>query len=125
MDESRWDPLSTFSDLEEFEGQPIEPVSDELKIEGIELYPDKDGQRVTVSIAITPTRQQPNLEIVILAPDGTVVAETCVIESRGVRQVVTMHLRSPDPSLTYTVRVGLFRGKELVDACQKKLTWPR
>ena len=125
MDEPRWDPLSAFSDLEEFEGQPIELVSDELKIEGIELYPDKDGRRVAVSIAITPTRQQPNLEIVILAPDGTVVAETCVIESRTARQVVTMHLSSPDPSLTYTVRAGLFWEKELVDACQTQLTWPR
>jgi len=125
MDEPRWDPLSTFSDLEEFEGQPVERVSDELKIEGIELYPDKDGRRVVVRVAVIPTRQQHNLEILILAPDGTVVAETCVIESRAARQVVTMHLRSPDPSLTYTVRAGLFWEGKLVDACQTQLTWPR
>jgi hypothetical protein len=125
MDQSPSDLLSQFPDLEDFEGQPVELVSDELKIEGIELYPDKDGRRVVVGVAITPTHQRPNLELVILAPDGTVVAETSVIESHSVRQVVTMHLRSPDPSLVYTVRVGLFQREELIDTGESKLTWPQ
>jgi len=125
MDELHADLLSQFPDLEEFEGQPIERVPDALKIEAIELCPDKNGRRVVIDVTTTPTRRRPNLEIVILAPDGSVVAETCVVESRSARQVVTMHLRSPDLSLTYTVKVGLFLKNELVDTGETELTWPQ
>ena len=83
-------------------------VSDELKIEGIELYPEQDGQRVVVGVAVAPTHKRPNLEIVILTPDGRVAAEVLLLESRTTRQVVTMHLRPADPSLTYTVKAGFF-----------------
>lgn len=125
MDELHVDLLSQFPDLEEFEGQPIELVPDVLKIEAIELCPEKNGRRVVIDVTTTPTRRRPNLEIVILAPDGSVVAETCVVESRSARQVVTMHLRSPDLSLTYTVKVGLFLKNELVDTGETELTWPQ
>ena len=125
MDESRADLLSLFPDLEEFEGQPLGPIDDELRIEWVELHPEKDAQRVVVGIATTPTRQRPNLEVVILAPDGTIVAQTCVIELRSARQAVTLHLHSLDPLLTYTVKVGLFRDKDLLDACETELTWPQ
>jgi hypothetical protein len=124
MDGSSFDLISQFPDLEEFEGQPIGLVSDDLKIKGIELYPEADGQRVVVSIAITPTRGRPNLEIVILAPDGKTVAKTLLIESRSA-QVVTMHLRPPDPSLAYTVKAGLFLEEKLLDSCETELTWPQ
>jgi hypothetical protein len=124
MDELHVDWLSQFPDLEEFEGLPAELVPGRSKIEGLKLYPEKGGRRVVVDVAITPTRQRPNLEIGILAPDGTVVAETCVVGLHGARQVVTMHLRSPDPLLTYTVKVGLFQENELIDTCETQLTWP-
>jgi hypothetical protein len=114
-----------FPDWAEFEGQPIEETGGELKIESIALQPMEDGQRVVVGVAATPTRQRPDLEIVILAPDGRVVAETCIVESHSARQVVTMHLRPADPLLTYTVRAGLFVKEELIDTCQATLTWPQ
>jgi hypothetical protein len=125
MGESNGDLVSLFPDLEEFEGQPVDLVSEQVRIEGVELQPEDDGQRVVVGIAITPTRERPNLEIVILSPDDRVVAETCIVEARGARQVLTMHLSPPDPSLTYTVKVGLLLGELLVDAHQTELTWPR
>ena len=98
MDESDLDLMSLFPDLEEFEGQPVELVSDELRIEKVELHPEQDGQRVVVGIAITPTCKRPNLEIVILTLDGKVAAEALMVECRTARQVVTMHLRPADPS---------------------------
>lgn len=126
MDESNQDDLlAQFPDLEEFEGQPIQLVSDEPKIESLELHPEEDGQRVVVGVAVTPSHERPNLEIVILAPDGTVAAETLIVESRSARQVVTLHLRPFDPSLTYTVKAGLFQEKELIDTCELELTWPQ
>lgn len=125
MDELYSDLLIQFPDLEEFEGQPVELVSGELKIEGIELYPVEDGQRVVVELAIAPTRERPRLEIVILAPDGAVVAETLIVELRSARHAATLHLRPSDPSLTYTVKAGLFRGEELIDIYKTELAWPQ
>jgi hypothetical protein len=126
MDESNQDELlAQFPDLEEFEGQPSQLVSDEPKIEGMELHPEQDGQRVVVGVTVTPSHEHPNLEIVILAPDGTVAAEALIVESRSARQVMTLHLRPFDPALTYTVKAGLFRDKELIDTYEMELTWPQ
>jgi hypothetical protein len=122
MDES-FDLASQFPDLEEFEGRPAEESPGELKIEGIELYPAGDGRRVVVGLVVTPTHERPNIEVVILTPDGMVVAETFIVEARSARQVVTLHLRPSDPSLAYTVKAALFQGKELVDTCEAELTW--
>lgn len=124
MEELHADLLSQFPDLEEFEGQPVELVSGELKIEGVELRPEEEGQRVVIGIATTSTHERPNLEIAILAPDGTVVAETVIIEARNARHLVTLHLRPADPSLTYTVKVGLLWGDELRDVHETELNWP-
>lgn len=125
MDESRFDLITQFPDWEEFEGLPIEPVSGKLKITSVKLEPSPDGQRVVVDIAITPTPERPNLEIVILDPDDRVVAEMLIVEVSSARQTVTLHLRPPDPSSKYTVKAGLFWEKELVDTCETELTWLR
>ncbi len=125
MAESRFDMHALFPDLDEFEDQPEAAAAGELKILDMALYPEEDGQRVVVGVAITRTDRQPDLEIAILAPDGRLVAETRIIESRSTRQAVTLHLRPPDPALTYTVRAGLLIEGELVDARQAALTWPQ
>lgn len=123
MDGSCFDLMSQFPDLEEFEERPGELVSGELKIKGIELDPMKDGQRVVVDLAITSAHERPNVEVVILAPDDTVVAEMLIVEARSARQVVTLHLRPSNPLLTYRVKAGLFREKELIDSCEAALSW--
>jgi hypothetical protein len=125
MGEPDCDLVSLFPDLEEFEGQPVDQVSEEVRIEGVELCPEDDGQRIIVGVAITPTRRRPNIEIVILTPDDRIVAETCIVEAHSARQALTVHLSAPDPSLTYTVKVGLLLGEVLVDAYQTELTWPQ
>jgi len=125
MAESRFDMHALFPDLDEFEDLPESLAAGELKIVDMTLYPEDDGQRVVVGVAITHTDRQPDLEIAILAPDGRLVAETRIIESRSARQMVTLHLRPPNPALTYTVKAGLLIEGELVDACQAALTWPQ
>ncbi|MFZ5918299.1 MAG: hypothetical protein ACOYZ7_15260 [Chloroflexota bacterium] len=124
MHESDADWATLFTDLHEFEGQPVEPVVGELSIEGIELHPLSDGQRVTVDIAITPTQERPNIEVVVLAPDETVVAEMLIVEARSNRQVVTLHLRPPDASLRYVLKAALFRETELLTTYETGFTWP-
>ncbi len=119
------DLMSQFPDFKEFEGRPAELASDGLKIESVELHPAQDRRRVVVGIVTTPTHRRLDLEIVILAPDDTVAAETCIVESCSTHHSVTMHLRPSHPSLTYTVKVGLFCDQELLDHCQAELTWPR
>jgi len=124
MGEAGLDLASLFPDWEEFERPSVDLVSEELKIERVELDPKKDGRRVVVGVVVALTHEHPDLEIVILTPGGRVVAETCIVEVRNVRQVLTLHLRHSEPSLTYTVKVGLFLEDELVDAHEAKLTWP-
>lgn len=124
MDEWGVDPASLFPDLDEFEGQPLASTDDEPKIDEIELHPMEDGRRVMVGIRLTSARQRPNVELVILRPDGTEAAEMLIVEARSARQIVTLHLRPPDPALVYTFRAGLILENELIDIYETELRWP-
>lgn len=123
MNGSHFDLISQFPDLEEFEERPDELISGKLRIKGVELDPMEDGQRVVVDLTITSAHERPNIEIVILAPDDTVVAEMLIVEAHSARQVVILHLRPSNPLLTYKVKAGLFREKELIDTCETALSW--
>jgi hypothetical protein len=123
MSDWGFDPASLFPDLDEFEGQPFESTDEELKIEDIELHPMPDGQRVMVGIRLTSARRRPNVEVAVLKPGGAVVAELLIVEARSARQIVTLHLRPPDPTLTYTLKAGLIRENELIDVYETELRW--
>ena len=123
MIEQDLDMTSQFPDLEEFEGLADEQLTSELKIERVELEPMGDGQRVTVCIDISSMRERPNLEIVLLSPEDRVVAEMLVVETHSTRQIVTLHLRPPDPTLRYTAKIGLFLKQKLIDFYETELIW--
>ncbi len=73
----------------------------EVRFMDVHVEPWPDGRRVRVHIALTPFEQKPNVHLEITNPAGDLVASTAIVESMIHKIVITMHLRSLDPTGQY------------------------
>lgn len=82
---------------------------EEVRIEKLDAEPLPDGRRIKVQLEVTPFREKPNFEIVILDATGTKVGETLVIEAMHFRLEFTMHVRSAaQPQGEYALVAALY-----------------
>jgi len=79
----------------------------EVRITELSVEPWPDGRRVKVLTDITPFQKNPNIDALIVDSQGTEIASITIIESMEARLVFTMHLRRPDPSGKYSLRLSL------------------
>lgn len=91
-----------------------------LRFERIVLYPYPDLKRIWSRAWLTPVQdQRPNVEILILNPDGTENASVYLMAHAEQRIETTLHLRNPIPGETYHVvaelTLGLAEHPELVE----------
>jgi hypothetical protein len=79
------------------------------KVRFVDLHvePWPDGRRVRVHIALTPFEQRPNIHLEITDSTGEMVASTAIVESMIHKIVITMHLRSLDPTGRYHLEAVL------------------
>ena len=80
---------------------------DQVRIVELRAEPWPGGRRVRVHLTITPFEQNPNLDVVLTAPDGSDAARTAIIETAEARIVFTMHNRSAVAAGSFTVTVHL------------------
>jgi len=86
-----------------------------LRFERIVLYPYPDLKRVWTRAWLTAVQdQRPNVEIIMLNPDGTENASVFMMAHAEQRIETTLHLRNPTPGVTYHVVAELTMG--LTDA---------
>ena len=86
-----------------------------LRFERIVLYPYPDLKRIWTRAWLTAVQdQRPNVEIIILNPDGTENASVFMMAHAEQRIETTLHLRNPTPGVTYHVVAELTMG--LTDA---------
>jgi hypothetical protein len=82
---------------------------DQVHIERVAAIPHPDRRRVKVQIDVTPFRERPNFEIIILDQDGRQVASTSVIATMHFKMEFNLHLRHVDDTTGhYTVRVQMY-----------------
>jgi hypothetical protein len=82
---------------------------DEVRIENLAATPYPDGRRVQVEVMITPFRERPNLDIVIISSAGQPVAMISAIAIMQFRITFNLHLRGVDQTAgDYTVRAQLY-----------------
>jgi hypothetical protein len=88
------------------EANPLPP--EEVRITGMtaETYPE--GQRVRVTIEMTPFQQRPWLELVLLDSAGEEVTTANIIEPLNYKIVLTLHIRKDDPAGVYSLHARLF-----------------
>jgi hypothetical protein len=91
-----------------------------LRFERIVLYPYPDLKRIWTRAWLTAVQdQKPNIEIVVLNPDGTENASVFLLAHAEQKLDTTMHIRNPQPGATYHViallTLGLTEQPELID----------
>ncbi len=87
--------------------QPDEP----LRFERIIIYPYPDLKRIWVRAWTTAVQdQQPNIEIIILNPDGSENNSVYLMSHAEQRLETTMHMRKGVPGTTYHVVAVLSLG---------------
>lgn len=91
-----------------------------LRFERIVLYPYPDLKRVWTRLWLTAVQdQQPNVELLVLNPDGSENNSVFMMARSEQRIETTLHMRQPQPGATYRViaalSVGLGDDAQLVD----------
>ena len=88
------------------EASPLPP--EEVRIMGIYAEPYPEGQRVRVTVEMTPFQIRPWLELVLLDNDGEEVTTANVIEPLNYKIELTMHVKRADPIGKYNLHARLF-----------------
>ena len=82
-----------------------------LRFERIVHYPYPDLKRIWTRAWLTPVQdQRPNVEILILNPDGTENTSVYMMAHAEQRIETTLHMRNPTPGETYHVVAELTLG---------------
>jgi hypothetical protein len=97
-----------------------------LKFDRVVLYPYPDLKRVWARVWLsTLAEEKPNIEIILLDPDGIENCSVYLMNHAEQRAETTLHLRNPVAGQTYPVIVELTRGlgdaAELIDRQQFEL----
>lgn len=85
---------------------PLPP--EEVRIRELTAEPWPDGQRVRVSVELTPFQTRPNGEINISNEDEEEVASVSFIETIDPKMEFTLHLRTPETPGDYSVNAIIF-----------------
>ena len=99
-------------------GQPVEFVheAEPPRVLRAQALPYPELKRVWVRVELTPFAAHPELEMVILGPDGSVEAEMFMVYVPFTYVSLTMHLRRPpQPSQPYCLMLRLTRDDLLLD----------
>lgn len=99
---------------------PLFQADEPLRFERVILYPYPDLKRIWSRVWITPVQgQAPNVELVVLNPDGTENTSVFMLAQAEQRAETTLHLREPVPGTTYRVvallTMGLSENPELIE----------
>ncbi|HRK68897.1 MAG TPA: hypothetical protein PKY73_15190 [Hyphomonas sp.] len=97
-----------------------------LKLDRVVLYPYPDLKRIWARVWLsTLAEEKPNIEIILLDPDGIENCSVYLMNHAEQRAETTLHLRNPVAGQTYPVIVELTRGLgdavELIDRQQFEL----
>ena len=97
-----------------------------LKLDRVVLYPYPDLKRIWARVWLsTLAEEKPNIEIILLDPDGIENCSVYLMNHAEQRAETTLHLRNPVAGQTYPVIVALTRGLgdavELIDRQQFEL----
>jgi hypothetical protein len=84
----------------------------DVRVERCVLYPYPDLKRIWARLWITPTQaeEKPNLEVIVVNPDGSENCSVFLMAHAENRAETTLHLHNPAPGATYRVAVELTQG---------------
>ena len=80
---------------------------EEVHIRAIAIDPYPDGQRLRVTIELSPFLQPPDLNLRVLDVDGQEMAELSIIEAHQTTLGLTVHPRGPDKRLPHRLEASV------------------
>lgn len=89
---------------------PLPP--NEVRIREFNANPYADGQRVRIYLEVDPFQKRPSADLVVLNPEGNMVATASIIESMIRKIEVTLHLRGDLTEGRYTVKSRVYYTQE-------------
>ncbi len=92
---------------------PLPP--NEVHIRALNAQPYPDGRRVKVYLEISPFQKRPNGELTITNETGREIASISFIETIDPKLELTMHIRTPTPAGSYTLKADLFYEEPVFD----------
>lgn len=95
-----------FPDLEELNISKLPP--EEVRILKLVGEPYPDGKRVRINLDMTPYQVRPHLDMVMLNPQGNIVANISIIEPMAWKQEFTVHVREARQDGEYKLIARLF-----------------
>ena len=99
---------------------PLPP--EEVRINSLSAEPYPDGQRIRVTIEMTPFQKRPWLALAVKDSHGDEVTSADIIEPLNYRIELTLHLRTSEPSGRYNLSARLYY-PEQADNDQKEVAF--
>lgn len=90
---------------------PLFQEGETLHFERAVLYPYPDLKRIWTRVWLSAVQdEKPNIEIIVLDPNGEENCSIYMMEHAEQRAETTLHMRNPVPGATYHVVLELTRG---------------
>ena len=86
----------------------------EVRITAATAQPSPDGRRVALQITLTPFLEYPNLEVVLLRPDGEEERSMTIVGTMDRHLALTMHVKNPVPGGEYHTQIDLIYEGEVL-----------
>jgi len=97
---------------------------EEIRIESLSATPYPDRFRIFVEIHVTPFLERPNLILVAINSENSIVGELNIIETMHTKMEFTLHLRGvKDPAGDYNLKAELFYTTRNPPQDQKEITF--
>ncbi len=80
----------------------------QVRLLDLRAEPYPDGQRLRVTLELTPFEQRPLIELTLTDPAGDAAASASIVEPMAWKLELTLHNRKPTPAVgKYTLTAGL------------------
>ena len=103
---------------------------DDVRIKDIVTEVSPEGRRVSVGFDLTPFRDRPSLDVVIVNAEGEIAGNITVIETLAHQFILIIHIRDKNPTTRYDVFTELFYTgepgdpRQVIDRHQTEFTIP-
>jgi len=98
--------MNSASFFDHAEAVPLPP--EEVRITGFHAEPYPEGQRVRITLEMTPFQKRPWLEVAMLDSAGEEVATANIIEPLNYKIELTMHIKRAESAGKYKLIARLF-----------------
>ena len=95
----------------------------QVRVRSVDILPYPDRRRLRMQLVLTPFKEPPDIEILILDPAGEEVASSSIIQPTQNVLEPTLHLRRPSIGGQYTLSV-LIRDRESEAEFREEKTFP-